>query len=322
MLPMHRPLVLGCALTALWGALLPACSKDEGDLPDVRLLTPSPSGGSGGSRGAPIGDRCTQDEECASGFCLRADDPAAILTAGTVPGGLCTAACSDHSQCQDLAPGTLCVGFETGSFCVESCRLGTPTAGEVKCGRRAELSCQPLLVDDQGSCSEESPCPAPYACQDGRCTILPACLPRCNGDFDCPESRYCDLWLGECVMAQPTGKLPGDTCDPDAEVDECRGMCLTYEDGVSECAENCTAGAPGGCGFLDQETAPIACAFFAYSLDVRQGVQDEGSCAQRCNCNDDCLGEQLCWPESDSSKAGFCVGGLPLEESLQTCPAD
>ncbi len=204
------------------------------------------------------------------------------------------------------------------SYCVQSCSFGTAPLTEDKCASRAELSCQPLLLEGGPSCDDQ-PCPEPLVCLDGTCSILPACLPRCNSDSDCPADRYCDPRYGECVTERPDGKLPGETCDPNAAEDECRGNCVDFGGGIVECDENCTVGAPGGCGYADAATAPVACAFFAYDFGVDQGISDEGSCAARCRCNDECPGEQLCLPDT-SGDAGLCVGGLALEDSLQECP--
>jgi hypothetical protein len=313
LLPLTLPLLLALGLFA-------GCDDGDDTLPDVKLVTPA-SGGTGSTSKARIGERCESDDECASGTCLRADDGEAVLTVGTAPGGLCTAACSSSTECQALDAKAVCVTFAAdSSYCVQSCSFGTAPLTEDKCASRAELSCQPLLLEGGPSCDDQ-PCPEPLVCLDGTCSILPACLPRCNSDSDCPADRYCDPRYGECVTERPDGKLPGETCDPNAAEDECRGNCVDFGGGIVECDENCTVGAPGGCGYADAATAPVACAFFAYDFGVDQGISDEGSCAARCRCNDECPGEQLCLPDT-SGDAGLCVGGLALEDSLQECPEE
>lgn len=319
---MSRSPLLLLALT-LTSASWFGCQSDEGKLPDVSLVDPGTGGDdTSEDRSGHIGDRCTDDDQCVTGFCLRSDDSEAILTTGTAPGGLCTSPCERPSDCQAVDEDSTCVLFGAASYCVQTCRFGTPLPGTPKCAQRAELSCQPLLVDEATACDESTPCPDPLLCIDGACSILPACLPRCNGDFDCPEDRYCDPRHGECVTSPPVGKGPGETCDPEAEMDECRGRCLTFGDGISECDENCTVGAPGGCGHADASTAPVICAFFSYDFGVTQGVLDEGSCARVCRCNDDCPGVQLCLEDPFGPGPGVCVSGLTLEDSLQSCPAD
>lgn len=321
----RRPNVLRLAVvTALSFGLLAGCKEDEA-LPDVSLVRPATGGsgnGGGTATGLPIGERCTSNGECASGLCLRPDDAKAVLTSGTVPGGLCTAPCESSADCRAENDDAACVAFAAGSFCVQSCRFGTPGIGEEKCGRRAELSCQPTLADGAPECNDDEECSAPYLCFEGTCSLLPVCLPRCNSDNDCPADRYCNPRDGECVTARPTGKLPGETCDPDASEDECRGRCLSFGDGISECDEGCTVGAPGGCGYPDALTAPVVCAFYAYDLGVPQGVLDEGSCAQLCRCNDECPGVQLCLPDPEGGPLGVCVSGLAPEDSVEECPAE
>lgn len=311
-------LALGCAALGV-----SACGNGSEPLPDVTLVRPA-TGGSGGTNvdPLPIGERCNDDAECASGLCLAPDDAAAVLTSGTVPGGLCTAPCEDSSDCRAISKDAACIAFPSGGFCVQSCQFGTPAIGDAKCARRAELSCQPTLAEGAPACEELTDCPAPYLCFEGTCSLLPVCLPRCNSDLDCPADRYCNPRDGECVTRRPKGKLPGETCDPDGDEDECRGRCLRFSDELAECDENCTVGAPGGCGYADALTAPVVCAFYAYDFGVPQGILDEGSCAQLCRCNEECPGEQRCLPDSQDAPYGVCVGGLPLEDSITECPSE
>src|SRR5690606_9099272 len=185
---MPRPTLL---LLALLGSarLVVGCQSTDNKLPDVSLVKPGADGGSGGNElpAGHIGDRCNNDAECVTGFCLRADDADAVLTVGTAPGGLCTTPCQRTSDCQAIGSDTTCVAFGKRAFCVQTCRFGTPLPGTPKCARRAELSCQPLLVTNASECDDHASCPGDSLCIDGACSILPACLPRCNGDFDCPE---------------------------------------------------------------------------------------------------------------------------------------
>lgn len=320
---MPRPALLLLALLAS-ARLTVGCQTDEGKLPDVSLVEPGTGGGGAGDElpSGHIGARCNDHAECQTGFCLRPDDPDAVLTVGTAPGGLCTTPCERTADCQALDQDSTCVSFGEQAYCVQTCRFGTPLPGTPKCARRAELSCQPLLVYGGPACDDTTSCPGGSLCFDGTCSIRPTCLPRCNGDFDCPEDRYCDPKHGECVTSPPQGKGPGESCDPEADVDECRGRCITFGSGISECDENCTVGAPGGCGHPDVTTAPVVCAFFSYDFGVTQGVLDEGSCARVCRCNDDCPGAQLCLEDPFGPGPGVCVSGLAPEDSLQSCPAN
>src|SRR5260221_49604 len=70
--------------------------------------------------------------------------------------------------------GGLCVGFDaagTKGYCLESCRLGSPTVGAMKCHGRQDVTCEPF-----GSATAPSF----------------GCMPLCLSDADC-GTRKCDL---------------------------------------------------------------------------------------------------------------------------------
>ncbi len=302
---------------ALTLGLTAACGDDD-ELPDSGI-------GSGGGTSLPpggepggIGDRCEADDDCTSGLCLPADDDEDTLTLGTPPGGLCTATCRTDADCPEL--GTFCVPFTLSvNYCVPTCLLGTPAEGENKCYSRPEMSCQVLLDQSGISCDTTSDCPEPLYCFEGECSLAALCLPRCNSNEDCPDGRFCDPSLGECVTDEPKGKALGEPCDPDAATEECRGVCLDLTDsGTGECVEFCTLGAESGCGFEDADTAPVVCAG-GFDVGEPLGDLDDGTCAKICACNDDCPGDLLCLESDDFEPV--CMSGVSEDESIAECPA-
>ncbi len=324
-------------------ATTPGCGDDDPNPSDGPSAggTSSTGGaaGSGGNAGVletglpgGLGDRCDSTSDCLEGLtCLAADADEDSLLVGTPPAGLCTIECAGPLDCLRFDRAATCVEFGETAYCVQSCEFGTQPAEENKCYLRPELSCQPLSVSTGVSCTDDADCrgdvtlvdaygEAVPLCFEGECSLLSACLPRCNSDFDCPEGRFCDPATGECASEMITGQGVGETCDPDA-TDECRGICIELPDGSGECEENCTVGAQGGCGFADASEAPVRCEFFTFDFGREMGGQDEGSCATLCDCNADCPGEQHCFAFDDVPTAGLCLGVGEAENSLSECPA-
>lgn len=313
---------LACTALLISATLVAFAGCGDDDLPDSGI------GGTGGAAAEPlpggrpggVGDRCESNADCTSRVCLRADDTRNSLTRGTPPNGLCTLPCESDAECASYEANTVCVGFTSrAAYCVPTCMFGAPAEDENKCFQRPELSCQPLFDETGIACERSLDCPEPYYCVDGQCSVLPVCLPRCGSDADCPDERTCDLHLGECVTTAPTGKALGESCDPDASSDECRGVCLPLEEeGKGECFEFCSVGAVGGCGFDDQRNAPVRCAG-GLNLGLPIGEFDDGVCATVCRCTADCPGEQKCF--AGRGEDAFCAATLP-GDAIAECPAD
>ncbi len=308
--------------TRVCAALLPltlftGCSGED-ELPDSGIGGPAPPGGGtttpGGQPGG-IGDRCETDRDCKTELCLPAEASTNSLTLGTPPGGLCTARCEEDDDCPES--GTFCVPFSLrDGYCVPSCLFGTPAEDENKCYGRPEMSCQPLLQESGISCDTTLDCPEPLYCLEGECSIAALCMPRCNSNQDCPEGRFCEPALGECVKTEPRGKALGESCNPNAATEECRGVCVNLGGEGGECVEFCTLGAPNGCGYEDATRAPVVCAI-GYDVGEPLGALDDGICATVCACNDDCPETQRCVDLDDGDP--LCMSGVDEDESLTEC---
>ena len=272
---------------------------------------------------APLGARCASSSDCQSALCLTEEAP--LFENGGPAGGICSASCEDDTPCPG---GSTCVETKAGLRCLPSCSFGDDSS---KCQGRNELACEPLLVTTDRGCDADDECNADELCFEtdaiegatGRCErVLGVCSPRCGSDRDC-NGRSCDLGSGECVNEAPTGLPAGASCD--IANDECAGNCVAIDDEHAECEERCRIGAASGCGESDLDESQLVCGFFAYDLsglDVKQGAGDTGVCANFCNCNDECPGDQRCLNSATENFAGLCAGGIDLEKSLPCSPDD
>jgi hypothetical protein len=113
----------------------------------------------GGTTGpGPVGAPCEADSECsgyANAVCFTEADFA-------IPGGYCSAFCTDNSQCP------------SGSACVDG-------ACAIPCG-------------PDGSCS------LGYFCNDTG--SFQACLPTCTSNADCSDGRVCAPAINECRLPE------------------------------------------------------------------------------------------------------------------------
>lgn len=185
-----------------------------------------------------------------------------------------------------------------------------------------QRSCLPGLLETGTLCVSDNQCGESELCLQGpqneeaQCfEIVGHCTPRCSGDFDC-SSGYCDPKSGECVEEEPTGRSFGEHCTQDGQ---CRGSCVEFEDGTSECEERCRVGAASGCGFPRLEESGVFCAYFAFDLsaiEFEQGSGDTGICASLCGCDGDCPDDQRCYPIETQGYRGICTGGLNEDEGI------
>lgn len=287
-----------------------------------------------------LGARCASAADCGDLDCILADSGAfetADLGGGSPANGLCTQACETNQDCEALSPGSVCVGFdETTSYCLQGCEFGPETLtglSEDKCHARFDATCGPLFGDTGEECESDEDCFEDEFCADTCIVIVSACLPQCAADVDCPEGWFCDPGSGFCVEQEPDKKPLGDMCDPEAEEDECNGICLgvyNEDDEIvsGQCHEFCTIGvAPPICGY-DGENGPPALCAPALSEDLfgPGAPGDTGLCFQFCNCDSDCIGESICWAFSDGpvlDNAGYCDYPLNADGSeRENLPCD
>lgn len=281
------------------------------------------TGGTPSSTDTDLGMRCTTDSECGDLDCVAADS--GLLSAGDLgnggpANGMCTQTCETNDDCQPLGAGAVCVGFsEDASYCLQGCQFGPDGLTEFsddKCHGRFDMTCGPLFGDSQEACADDSDCFENEFCAGTCIVVVPACLPQCADTTDCPDGMFCDPGSGICVEEEPSNKKLGDDCDPDADPDECNGLCLAEINDDNEtvggrCHEFCTlgVGAPV-CGWDGMDGPPAICLPALSEQLFGPGVPgDAGLCYQFCNCDSDCSGSSICW-EFDggpvAEQAGYC----------------
>lgn len=217
--------------------------------------------------GAPDGQGCRRDEDCASRRC-----------AGGVCGGSSDGSCFDDEQCPD---GQLC-NFDTDR-CVEPQPDGAPCrrdeecrsdfcTDDDRCGARPSVGdpCTSFSGDcaldaycSQGRCALRAApgeacdsleaCQLPFLCQGGRCRLPNlACMPARAGEpcallRVCDDDSWCDF-VGGVVCRSRFGI--GEECQaspvPGVRVCAAGSLCLADETGTSRCLAQAREG--DGCG--------------------------------------------------------------------------
>jgi hypothetical protein len=233
-----------------------------------------------------IGNSCSADDDCGSGFtCLTTDDDAFGLGGGFA-GGYCTATCTET-----CAPGAVCVGPEGAGRCLREC--SPAPAGDDDCGDRDELICIPF---------QDTP-------------TRGFCLPDCNAGGTCGE-RSCDPDLGVCV-APPVPECAQDEDCLNAEVCQ-SGNCVAAQPPAPECSSDADCGS-GTC-------QSGACVDAACSLDAdcAEGVCDPELAAciaapavpigGACSADSDCAGE-ICL-SLDGGATQLCTAGCLFNSSV------
>ncbi len=212
-------------------------------------------------------DRCTDDDDCASGRCV--DDVGGSR--------FCSRACTGHAVCADehVCDGTECVPDDTGRPCSvatpETCNLGLclGTAGGAgactrQCTSASDCPAGYACTDAGGGtfvCVDiEKPCSTPSDCGTGLCLSVQGCTSACRSAADCPgrlpglPAYTCAVAFGSsspiCVPPSDVvgNQAAGDTCEYDGSgFSLCRsGAC---DDGAPTgpmCTQACTP--EGGCG--------------------------------------------------------------------------
>lgn len=271
------------------------------------------SGGSGGGGGenAGLGAECESDADCTSGLtCLQAGSNSLAL--GGPASGLCSAPCGssddplkNDEDCQRIAAGARCVQWdETVSYCLEGCTLG-PEAD--KCHGRLNTICYPTLRSTGEPCASDIDCADDEGCfqlegENPTCFEQPAaCFPWCANDADCPSGRFCNARNGLCVDEEPTIKRFGESCDPDAAVNECSGDCY-----VDTCFELCSLTVYPSCNSESRTHASAAC--IIQLLDEASAPGDAGLCGRLCDCSAECPAGLVCVAFEDSNGAFSFLG--------------
>lgn len=267
-----------------------------------------------------LGEDCSEDADCDGELiCVTAESDS--LIAGGPANGFCTLPCESSCQ-EDFGATAICISFGMGGqYCMPMCVLGD---GLHDCAGREDVACDVIPARTGASCSGPADCPAPEVCAGGECLFpLEVCLPKCRADSDCPEGRFCDPGVGECVDEEPEGLGVGEPCDPDAATDECLGFCDTSSDAdppEPRCTETCVFDTYPACGSEDPNAGTAACLQSYWGIPPDRG--DLGTCFALCDCTSDCPEGLGCISFSSQNldpqwgRDGFCDVELPNDEVL------
>ncbi|GFH53841.1 hypothetical protein CTEN210_10317 [Chaetoceros tenuissimus] len=308
---------------------------------EVASIYNTPEGLTSGS----LGESCTSDSNCGSGFVC----DIATTTCKVDNGGTCSAA-SDCSSgfcagspltCTDGAIGSPC---GSGSDCSSTfCDSGTSTckvANGGSCSAASDCSSgfcagSPLTCTDGaiGSpCGSGSDCSStfwsPLTCTDG------AIGSPCGSGSDC-SSTFCDSGTSTCKVAN------GGSCSAasDCSSGYCAGSPLTCTDGAI--GSTCGSGSDCSSTFCDSETSTCKVAnggSCSAASDCSSGYcsPTSNTCATRpildpchgitCSNHGKCKGNGLCHCEdtfiqTNDGKDCACPNGSFLNESVNRCYA-
>jgi hypothetical protein len=151
-----------------------------------------------------------------------------------------------------------------------------------------------------GGCSADSDCPANSKCD----SLEKICVGvKCTADAACktawstgPAAWKCETSSGYCKFLY--GKVPGDTCNPDATTDEC--LCFGKKgSGKGVCTELCKTGAASDCRLAGTVCDPLlnstdssGKALFDPTFALPAGVN--GYCVKKCTTATDCASGEVC----------------------------
>ena len=249
-----------------------------------------------GAKSKPMGSACDMNTVC-DGVCLV-----------SLPGGMCSQACSDQQTCSKGQ----CTKIAGGYYCMPSCQAdsGCRTEDGYHCVMGA---CQ-LPLGNGEPCKRTEDCQAQFSCVQGYCGTpcvdnsgcldgffcgeengVKGCVPDdcstgtctrpCQVQPDCPRGTYCGDG-GFCVV---------DTCD---ENGVCAHPCQTHQD--------CPQGT-----YCAEVNGELHCVFVPD--DEGPGTNDH-SCA-----TENCANGYTCVSRGDSDPKSYCSG--PCTTSLD-CPPD
>lgn len=233
---------------------------------------------------------CNSDADCGSDLiCVTADSNG--LSQGGPANGMCTMPCDEETTCEELGPNAVCLTFtESNAYCMPLCGMGD---GVQDCAGRSDMVCDVIPAFTGMTCSTTTDCLEGEVCLGDECAFpVPICLSKCHADSDCPDGRFCDPNLGECVDTQPEGLGPAEVCDVDASTDECLGFCADEGADSPRCIQTCSLDIYPACGSDDLDDASAACLFPLYQVGTDLG--DAGRCVPLCDCTSDCPEGLLC----------------------------
>jgi hypothetical protein len=312
-------------------AMLFACSADQLDFPAKPDAgtgasggstggsggktggTGGTSGGTGGQGGKAHGATCSNNADCASGYC--------------VDGVCCDTECSD--------PCTACTAALKGEGVDGDCGpVADGTDPDAECDDQGETSCgTDGLCNGNGSCrlyaagTECSPqtcdagvktlaktCDGSGQCSDnGNETCVPpsctgaACSSGCASDASCTKSEYCDIATGDC-----TPKIADGSACQSSKPNQCQsGFCA---DGVccdAACTGTCLSCKAPATGGQNGECKPAL-----------TGTDPDGECADQgasgCGTTGVCNGAGACqfYGSSTVCAPGGCTGNTFTPDSL------
>ena len=235
---------------------------------------------------------CEQDTQCLDGrLCADAQCVDPCFEDADCPGrqscDVDTGRCALEGACQDDAD---CNGQRCADgLCIEMCNPIMPCPGQQTCA--------------DGRCFEPEVCELAIDCIGARVCAFNRCIEPCREDADCPGSRQCEQETGLCP--EPMSCMADDECDP-------QRRCV-----ARQCADACVPGeCPGGQSCSDGICIePDRCIGDIDCLGRRLCVRDR--CSEPCAENSDCLGSDLCEPES-----GRCVEFQPECILDSDCPGE
>lgn len=231
---------------------------------------------------------CTTDGECGAALTCDLD----------VPGGFCTAECTDNaSQAREReqcgGANSTCLSFGDGSDAYTTCtRVCSPTA-------RAGTA---------NACREGQVCTGWWYTHETNEPDAVGCDLFCTANSQCGTDP-CNLRTGECGEAvDMTARADGEPCDPTVETGDppqnrqCRGICFQLGDMASQ----------GQCGSLINVAVTPRCpddsAHIAPEVpsdDAGESADNVGLCLfKTCSTNADCTAPLTCIPGT---------GGAPSE---------
>jgi len=279
---------VGAGCGALTGLDIPPTHGDAGTADATLDASPPPSANEAATDEGPppplaVGEGCSSDSECASGFCL----PSVFLT-GLPPRAtkVCSRTCCSNSDCggrgtcYPTAGGNFCVADAPacGAGCTACCKDGDcPSGGHEICANVSErggidfAACAGELPDaSTDQCRKNSDC-ASGSCVSNRCDYF---VNPCCTASDCADGLVCqwaELDDESGAVHVFRGCLGGvgsaRSGSPCTSPRDCGGgACATFVDQASPsctqpCCEDadCSSAGPGGwlCRPYNVETARV-----------------------------------------------------------------
>jgi hypothetical protein len=261
-------------------ALAAACGEDAVMPPPATTTSASGSGGegaatsgsagasvtsaTGGVGGAPpgaeLGEPCTINDDCDSGFCLQEQ-------VSGWPLGYCTELCNDFAPCR--AAGTVCTDVGGGQFCLVGCTPGG--SGECLDHQQCfDLGGGPGICGP--GCTSNAQCPALGSCDDETGLCVPPEI--CNDGVDNDGDDLTDCEDDDC--ASDCAAEIGAACG--AAVSATTAQSGDTTGGTSLFAASCT----GGAGALEDiySYAASQSGYLRLTLDsaTDQGIYVRSAC--------------------------------------------